>query len=168
MPRRARRDDRREREGPSRSRCRHRNRNPFSHAAQLDSRSLRPPPVLDRAVAKACRCRWPLFSRLHRLRFLFTMPPVELLPPSIRCTETFSSPAIASSSSSPSASRAVVDALAAHDAVAVALEHTRSLAAAAASAVAVPHGTPYRHPLSLLLPLCSLRKRRRYDIHATS
>jgi hypothetical protein len=53
------------------------------------------------------------------------------------------------------------------DPAVAALERSRSLAAAAARAVAVPHGTPYRHPISLLLHLCSLRKRRRYDIHAT-
>ena len=36
----------REREGPSRSRCRHRNRYPLTRAVQLGSRSLRLPPVV--------------------------------------------------------------------------------------------------------------------------
>ena len=103
-PRHARRDDQREREGPSRSAMKAQSDDPLSHAAQLSSRSLHPPPVVGQPG----------------------------------------------------------DALAAHDAVAVALVRSSGLAAAAARAAAVRPDC--RRPLSQLLPppVCLSRRHRRH------
>ena len=110
-PRHARRDDQREREGPSRSAMKAQSDDPLSHAAQLSSRSLHPPPVVGQpvdalAAHDAVAVALPLSPSYAR-------PPASLLPPRAPPPSGLTHPADAlslSCSRHPSASRAAIDA----------------------------------------------------------